>query len=120
MLATLLLILSLWLLHRTLVSSPEGFLPWLSGLAATHVEDGLAVVAVNLDEDFAAAKTLLKELCADVIVVHDPECARLTGSWRDRIGRTECLSAAHDGPELALLRFDLRRLADAERELLSE
>jgi hypothetical protein len=34
------------------------------------------------------------------------ESARLTGSWHERIGRTHCLSAAHDGPELALVRFD--------------
>jgi len=38
---------------------------------------------------------------------HVHESARLTGAWQDRIGRTVCLSAAHDGPELALVRFDL-------------
>jgi Icc-related predicted phosphoesterase len=36
---------------------------------------------------------------------HIHESARLTGSWRDRIGRTHLFSAAHDGPELALVRF---------------
>lgn len=49
---------------------------------------------------------------------HVHESARLTGSWRDRIGRTHCLSAAHDGPELALVRFDPERLDAAERVLL--
>jgi Icc-related predicted phosphoesterase len=49
---------------------------------------------------------------------HVHESARLTGSWRDRIGRTVCLSAAHDGPELALVRFDLADPAGATRELL--
>jgi Icc-related predicted phosphoesterase len=49
---------------------------------------------------------------------HDHESARLTGAWKERIGRTVCLSAAHDGPELALVRFDLARPADATRELL--
>jgi Icc-related predicted phosphoesterase len=49
---------------------------------------------------------------------HVHESARLTGSWRDRIGRTVCLSAAHDGPELALVRFDLADPARATRELL--
>ena len=48
---------------------------------------------------------------------HIHESARLTGSWRDRIGRTHCLSAAHDGPDLALVRFDLERPEDAVREL---
>jgi Icc-related predicted phosphoesterase len=49
---------------------------------------------------------------------HVHESARLTGEWRERIGRTVCLSAAHDGPELALVRFDLERPAEAKRELL--
>jgi Icc-related predicted phosphoesterase len=48
---------------------------------------------------------------------HVHESARLTGAWRDRIGRTICLSAAHDGPELALVRFDLEAPAAASREL---
>ena len=49
---------------------------------------------------------------------HVHESARLTGSWRDRIGRTWCFSAAHDGPELALVRFDLEDPASATRELV--
>jgi Icc-related predicted phosphoesterase len=49
---------------------------------------------------------------------HIHDAARISGSWRDRIGRTLCLSAAHDGPELALVRFDLDRLDEAARELM--
>jgi Icc-related predicted phosphoesterase len=49
---------------------------------------------------------------------HVHESARLTGSWRERIGRTHALSAAHDGPELALVRFDPDDPAGATRELL--
>ena len=49
---------------------------------------------------------------------HVHESARIMGSWRDRIGRTECLGGAHDGPELALVRFDLNRPVHAVRELL--
>jgi Icc-related predicted phosphoesterase len=48
---------------------------------------------------------------------HIHESARLTGSWRDRIGRTHAFSAAHDGPELALVRFDLDHPHGAERLL---
>jgi Icc-related predicted phosphoesterase len=48
---------------------------------------------------------------------HVHESARLTGAWRDRIGQTTCLSAAHDGPELALVRFDLENPEAASREL---
>lgn len=49
---------------------------------------------------------------------HIHESARLTGSWRDRIGRTHMFSAAHDGPELALVHFDLDDLENAERRLI--
>jgi Icc-related predicted phosphoesterase len=49
---------------------------------------------------------------------HVHEAARLSGSWRDRLGRTHCFSAAHDGPELALVRFDLDDLDAAPREFL--
>ncbi|MCB2229477.1 metallophosphoesterase [bacterium] len=49
---------------------------------------------------------------------HIHESARLTGDWQDRIGRTVCLSAAHDGPELALVRFDPSHPEGASRELL--
>ena len=49
---------------------------------------------------------------------HVHESARLTGAWRERIGRTHAFSAAHDGPELALVRFDPGSPDDATRELL--
>jgi len=49
---------------------------------------------------------------------HIHESARITGSWRDRIGETVCFSAAHDGPELALIRFDPAKPGCARRELV--
>jgi Icc-related predicted phosphoesterase len=49
---------------------------------------------------------------------HVHESTRLTGSWRDRLGSTHCFQAAHDGPELALVRFDTDDLEGAERLLL--
>jgi Icc-related predicted phosphoesterase len=49
---------------------------------------------------------------------HAHESARLTGRWRERIGATWCLSAAHDGPELAVVRFPLAEPASADRLLL--
>ena len=49
---------------------------------------------------------------------HIHESARLTGAWRDRIGDTRLFGAAHDGDELALIRFDLEDLDAATRELL--
>jgi uncharacterized protein len=49
---------------------------------------------------------------------HIHESARLTGAWQDRIGRTVLLSAAHDGPELALVRFDPEHPEVATRDLI--
>ena len=49
---------------------------------------------------------------------HVHESARLTGAWMDQIGPTVLLGAAHDGPELALIRFDLERPDLATRELV--
>jgi Icc-related predicted phosphoesterase len=49
---------------------------------------------------------------------HIHESATLSGSWRDSIGRTHMFSAAHEGPELALVRFDPANLDSASRELL--
>jgi uncharacterized protein len=49
---------------------------------------------------------------------HIHEAARLTGHWRQQIGRTWCLGGSHDGPELALVRFDPAAPAAATRELI--
>lgn len=49
---------------------------------------------------------------------HIHESARITGSWKDRIGNTYLFSAAHDGPELALVRFDPEYPQRATREII--
>jgi len=49
---------------------------------------------------------------------HLHESTRLTGAWQDQIGRTICLNAAHDGPQLSLIRFDPEFPDRASRELL--
>lgn len=49
---------------------------------------------------------------------HIHESARLTGSWQDKMGRTVCYSAAHDGPELAVVKFDPAAPEEAERLLI--
>jgi Icc-related predicted phosphoesterase len=49
---------------------------------------------------------------------HIHESARLTGSWQEQIGNTYAFSAAHHGPELALVRFDPEAPQNATRELL--
>jgi uncharacterized protein len=49
---------------------------------------------------------------------HVHESARLTGLWRERYGQTVSFSAAHDGNELALVRFDPSHPERATRELI--
>jgi len=49
---------------------------------------------------------------------HIHESTQLSGSWKCKIRRTHCFSAAHHGPELALVRFDPSLLEDATRELI--
>ena len=49
---------------------------------------------------------------------HVHESARLTGSWKDQIGDTHLFTAAHDGPELALVRFNKDNPEKSMRELI--
>lgn len=49
---------------------------------------------------------------------HVHESTRLTGEWKIRLGRTVCINGAHDGPELALVRFDTASPWNASRELI--
>ena len=49
---------------------------------------------------------------------HIHESTRLTGQWLQFIGRTISLNAAHDGPELSVIKFDLEEPKNARRFLL--
>jgi Icc-related predicted phosphoesterase len=49
---------------------------------------------------------------------HVHESARITGVWHEKIGLTHLFSAAHDGSELVLVRFDTDDLDNATRVLI--
>ena len=49
---------------------------------------------------------------------HVHESARLTGAWHEKMGETYAYNAAHDGPELALVEFNLESPEKAIRELI--
>jgi len=49
---------------------------------------------------------------------HAHESARITGHWKERFGKTYSFNAAHDGPELALIRFKTDDLENATRVLM--
>ena len=81
----------------------------LDGKMVDHVPLDLHVGSIAVRRFIEARQPLL------TLHGHIHESARLTGSWRDRIGRTHLFSAAHDGPELALVRFDLEHPEGATR-----
>jgi len=83
--------------------------------------DGQSVDFVPLDlhvGSIAVRRFIQNRQPALTLHGHIHESARLTGSWKDRIGRTHLFSAAHDGEELALIRFDLERPEEAIRTLV--
>jgi Icc-related predicted phosphoesterase len=49
---------------------------------------------------------------------HVHETVRLSGNWREKRGKSHSFTAVHDGPELALIRFDTENLEDAKREII--
>ena len=84
----------------------------LDGKAVDHAPLDVHVGSIAVQRFIEARRPLL------TLHGHVHESARITGDWRDRLGRTHMFSAAHHGPELALVRFDPARLDDATRELL--
>ena len=84
----------------------------LDGKKIDHVPVDVHVGSVAVRRFIEARQPLL------TLHGHIHEAPRLTGSWRDRIGRTHMFTGGHDGPELALIRFDLEDVAGARRELL--
>jgi Icc-related predicted phosphoesterase len=83
--------------------------------------DGLTRDGVPLDVHVgsAAVRRFIEERQPRLTLHgHIHESARMTGAWSDRIGGTVCLSAAHHGPELALVQFEPGSPADATRRIV--
>ena len=103
---------SVWLFH-----SP----PYQTNLDRAAL-DGKSIDHVSLDVHVGsiAIKRFIEERQPRLTMHgHIHESARLSGSWKDRVGGTEMLGAAHDGPELALVRFELDDPSSAIRELIA-
>jgi uncharacterized protein len=49
---------------------------------------------------------------------HVHESTAITGHWNQKIGKTLAMNAAHNGPELSLIRFHLEDLENATRKLI--
>lgn len=83
--------------------------------------DGQMVDHVPLDVhvgSIAVKRFIEKNQPAITLHGHVHESARLTGTWKDTIGKTHLFTAAHDGPELALVRFNKYYPEKSTRELL--
>jgi len=83
--------------------------------------DGMMVDHVPLDlhvGSIAIRQFIERRQPAVTLHGHIHESASITGSWRDRIGLTHLFGAAHDGPELALVRFDTDHPGKAQRVLI--
>jgi Icc-related predicted phosphoesterase len=93
--------------HRTMLDRAA-----LDGRMVDHVPLDVHVGSIALKKFIEARQPLLS------LHGHVHESSTLTGSWKDRIGSTHLFSAAYEGPELALVRFDLKNLEGAERELI--
>jgi Icc-related predicted phosphoesterase len=84
----------------------------LDGKVIDHVEVDLHVGSI-------AIKRFIEQRQPHITLHgHIHESVRITGSWKDRIGKTYCFSAAHDGAELAIVKFNPDKPEDAERILL--
>lgn len=91
----------------------------------THLDrvalDGKMIDHVPLDlhvGSIAVRRFIQKRQPLVTLHGHIHESTRLTGHWRDRIGRTHMFNGAHDGTELSLVRFNLEDPGGAKRELL--
>lgn len=94
--------------------------PYRTGLDRAAL-DGRTVDFVPLDVHVGsiAVRRFITRRCPLLTLHgHIHESARLTGVWKEALGPTTMISAAHDGPELALVSFDPQDPFGADRELL--
>ncbi len=84
----------------------------LDGRRVDHVALDVHIGSIAIRRFIEARQPLL------TLHGHVHESARLTGAWSDSIGRTVCLSAAHDGPELALVELNTQNPQAATRQLI--
>ena len=84
----------------------------LDGRSVDHVPLDVHVGSVAIRRFIEAKQPLL------TLHGHVHESTHLTGEWKIQIGRTVCINGAHDGPELAIVKFDLAEPENASRTLV--
>jgi Icc-related predicted phosphoesterase len=84
----------------------------LDGMMVDHVPLDVHIGSIAVQRFIEARQPLL------TLHGHVHESTRLTGVWKEQLGRTWAYNAAHDGPELSVIKFDPERPGEATRELL--
>jgi thiol-disulfide isomerase/thioredoxin len=93
--------------------------PWLSTMSERYAENGLVVVAINLDKDRDLAQAFLRQLSPPFIVAFDPagktaEAFAVTAMPSSfLVSRTGRLVYSHPG-------FDLRDAGTIEKQIQEE
>lgn len=83
----------------------------LDGMMVDHVPLDLHVGSIAIKRFIEEKQPML------TLHGHIHESARITGKWMTHIGRTVSINAAHDGPELSVIRFSLEYPEKAKRGL---
>ena len=94
--------------------------PYNSNLDRANLDDQMvdhAPVDVHIGS-IAIQRFIAKKQPLLTLHGHVHESARITGFWKERFGNTYSFNAAHDGSELALVRFKLDDLGKATRMLM--
>lgn len=84
----------------------------LDGKKIDHVPLDIHVGSIAIQRFIKDKKPLL------TLHGHVHESPRITGSWKEIYENSLSFSAAHDGSELAIVRFDTDDIKNAERELI--
>ncbi|MCK5838214.1 MAG: hypothetical protein KAG99_00135 [Bacteroidales bacterium] len=84
----------------------------LDGITVEHVPLDVHVGSIAIKQFIEDSQPFL------TLHGHIHESTRITGQYIEKTGKSIALGAAWDGPELAIIKFDLDNPEDAERELL--
>ena len=84
----------------------------LDGMTVDHVPLDVHVGSIAIKQFIEDSQPFL------TLHGHIHESSRITGQYIEITGRSIALGAAWDGPELAIIKFDLDNPKDAKRELL--
>lgn len=84
----------------------------LDGVVVDHVPVDVHVGSIAIKEFIEKRQPML------TLHGHIHESSRITGSWKEKLGRTMAYSAAYEGSGLAVVKFNDKCLLSAERIIL--